>query len=169
MCQCLVGQNTAACTGVAQGWVPHLSRCYAADALLDASPQDRLPQVVQPHAPVGADQGLPKRCWRKRLRHIILHGIATLQLLLDVLCRRQGPQGRFSTIRPAQVGAKRLLQQHDQAAAGAVNVLGLRKDRGPQIKPSSAWSAGVHAAAQAFVSDLPQLRLCQCHAAPWLR
>lgn len=68
----------------------HLSCCYAADALLDASPQVRLPQVVQPHAAVGADQGLPKGRWRKCLCRLVLDCIPALQLLLYVLCRANG-------------------------------------------------------------------------------
>ena len=72
----------------------HLSCCNAADALLNPAPQVRLPQVVQAHAPVGADQGLAQGCGVKGLRGNVLHGIPTLQLLLDVLCRthtdRQG-------------------------------------------------------------------------------
>lgn len=65
----------------------HLSCCNAADPLLNPAPQVRLPQIVQSHAPVGTDEGFTQRGGGEGLGDIILHCIATLQLLLDMLCR----------------------------------------------------------------------------------
>jgi hypothetical protein len=79
---------------VHQNHPTHLSCCNAADALLNPAAQVRLPQVVQAHAPVGADQGLTQGRGVKRLGGNVLHGIPTLQLLLDVLCRTQEVMGR---------------------------------------------------------------------------
>lgn len=82
----------------------HLSCCDAADALLYPAPQVGLPQVVQAHAPVGADQGLPQGRGREGLRGVVLDSIAALQLLLDVLCSTvTGSQGGHMSFVQRQV------------------------------------------------------------------